>query len=77
MSPKLANDLHSPNTQSSVRRPSSRRTKPELHFGPMTKDFQTRFSAVTLAVLTVAAAVFAFINFQKERQFETPYDGVW
>lgn len=78
MHSKLANDLHSPTEQSSVVQPSSRtRTKAELQFGSMTKDFQTRFSAVTLAVLTVAAAVFAFINFQKERQFETPYDGVW
>src|SRR5581483_8100287 len=25
----------------------------------------------------VAAIVFAWINFQKERQFSVPYDGVW
>ncbi len=49
----------------------------EAQFGFMTKDFQIRFSAVTLAVLTVAAAIFAFLNFQKEQQFETPFDGVW
>jgi hypothetical protein len=43
----------------------------------MTKDFQVRFLAVLLAIVTTAAAVFAWINFQKERQFEKPYDGVW
>lgn len=43
----------------------------------MTKDAQVRFVAVALALLTITAAVFAWINFQKERQFETPYDGVW
>ncbi len=43
----------------------------------MTKDAQVRFVAVALALLTLTAAVFAWINFQKERQFETPYDGVW
>ncbi|HYG97520.1 MAG TPA: ATP-binding protein [Terriglobales bacterium] len=43
----------------------------------MTKDFQTRFSALVLALFTLAACVFAWINFQKEREFETPDDGVW
>ena len=43
----------------------------------MTKDAQVRFVAIALALLTITAAVFAWINFQKERQFETPYDGVW
>ena len=43
----------------------------------MTKDFQVRFLAVLLAMVTAAACVFAWINFQKERQFEKPYDGVW
>ena len=43
----------------------------------MTKDAQVRFVAVALALLTVTAAVFGWINFQKERQFETPIDGVW
>jgi two-component system NtrC family sensor kinase len=44
---------------------------------PMTKDFQVRFLALLLAIVTAAAGVFAWINFQKERQFEKPYDGVW
>ncbi len=43
----------------------------------MTKDAQVRFVAVALALFTVTAAVFGWINFQKERQFETPIDGVW
>ena len=43
----------------------------------MTKDAQVRFVAIALALLTIAAAVFAWINFQKERQYETPYDGIW
>jgi len=43
----------------------------------MTRDTQIRFVAVVLALLTVAAGVFGWINYQKERQFETPYDGVW
>jgi PAS domain S-box-containing protein len=33
--------------------------------------------AVLLAVLTVAAATFAGINFAKEREYQAPYDGVW
>ena len=44
---------------------------------PMAKDLQTRFFAVFLALLSVAAVVFAWINFQKEREFSAPYDGVW
>ena len=43
----------------------------------MAKDLQTRFFAVFLALLSVAAIVFAWINFQKEREFVAPSDGVW
>src|SRR5689334_3982060 len=43
----------------------------------MTKDFQNRFSAVLLALITLAAGTFAWINFQKERDFEPPDDGIW
>ncbi|MBZ5568509.1 MAG: GAF domain-containing protein [Acidobacteriia bacterium] len=43
----------------------------------MTKDVQIRFVAVVLALLTIAAGVFGWINCQKERQFAVPYDGVW
>jgi len=43
----------------------------------MKKDFLIRFSAVPLALLTLASIVFAVINFQKESQYLIPYDGVW
>lgn len=43
----------------------------------MTKDFQIRFWAVLLAILTTAAGVFSWINFQKDAQYITPSDGVW
>jgi len=46
-------------------------------FGPMNKDFQIRFTAGLLFLLTVAACVFAWINFQKEHEFQIPSDGVW
>src|SRR5271169_1123361 len=51
----------------------------QLHRPPaaMARDLQTRFFAVFLALLSVAAIVFAWINFQKEREFVAPYDGVW
>jgi PAS domain S-box-containing protein len=44
---------------------------------PMDRDFQSRFTVVLLTLLTAAAIVFAAINFQKEREFQIPYDGVW
>ncbi len=43
----------------------------------MPRDLQTRFVAVSLALLTLAALVFAWINFQKSSEFPTPSDGVW
>jgi len=43
----------------------------------MNRDFQTRFTALLLVLLTGAACVFAWINFQKEHEFRVPYDGVW
>src|SRR6266481_4801061 len=45
--------------------------------GPMNKDFQIRFTAGLLFLLTVAACAFAWINFQKEHEFQIPSDGVW
>ena len=44
---------------------------------PMARDLQTRFFAVILALVSVAAVVFAWINFQKENEFSAPSDGVW
>jgi two-component system NtrC family sensor kinase len=42
----------------------------------MNRDFQIR-PAVLLFLLTAAAIVLAVINFQKEREFQVPSDGVW
>ncbi len=44
---------------------------------PMPKDLQTRFFAIFLGLISVAAVVFAVINFQKSSDFPTPTDGVW
>jgi PAS domain S-box-containing protein len=46
-------------------------------YAPMNRDFQTRFTAIALALLTVAATVLAVINYRVESRFEVPYDGVW
>jgi two-component system NtrC family sensor kinase len=43
----------------------------------MDKDFKNRFTAAVLALLTTAAIAFAWINFQKEQEFQIPYDGIW
>src|SRR6266567_980417 len=43
---------------------------------PMNRDFQLRFTAGLLILLTTAAVVLACINFQKEPEFQIPYDGV-
>src|SRR5437899_1882509 len=43
----------------------------------MNKEFQARFAALLLGLFTVAVAVLFWINFQKEREFQVPYDGVW
>src|SRR5579859_1914403 len=44
---------------------------------PMNREFQIRFIAGFLVLLTAAAVTLAWINFRKERQFIAPYDGVW
>ena len=43
----------------------------------MNRDFQIRFIAILLALLTTAAVVYAGYNLQAERQFQVPDDGVW
>jgi two-component system, NtrC family, sensor kinase len=50
--------------------------KPLLPQRAMNRDFQIR-PAVLLFLLTTGAIVFAAINFQKEREYQIPYDGVW
>ncbi len=44
---------------------------------PMNRDLQSRFTAVLLFLLTAAAIVLGWINLQKEREYQVPYDGVW
>ena len=64
-----------PNVQNSLRRiPAPRPVSP---LRPMNKEFQVRFTAVVLALVTASAMVLAWINFQKEREFQVPSDGVW
>ena len=46
-------------------------------YRPMNKDLQIRFTAIVLVLLTAAAVTLAWINFQKERDVQVPYDGVW
>jgi PAS domain S-box-containing protein len=43
----------------------------------MPRDLQNRLFAVILALISVAALVFAWINFQKSSEFPPPTDGVW
>src|SRR5713226_3458896 len=64
-----------PNVQNSLRRiPAPRPVSP---LRPMNKEFQVRFTAVVLALVTASAMVLAWINFQKEREFQVPSDAVW
>jgi two-component system, NtrC family, sensor kinase len=51
--------------------------KPRQQRRPMPRDLQTRFFAVFLGLVSVAAVVFACINFQKSGELPTPTDGVW
>ena len=64
-----------PNVHTLVRGSLSRTL--DVSSGAMNRDFQIRFTAVLLALLTVAAAYLAWVNFQKEREFAVPSDGVF
>ena len=44
---------------------------------PMDRGLQSRFVAVCLVLLSAAAITFAWINFNKDREYIAPYDGVW
>src|SRR6516162_4333004 len=70
----VASDLQTDDWHVSVDAPVRQLHRPPA---PMARDLQTRFFAVFLALLSVAAIVFAWINFQKEREFVAPYDGIW
>jgi two-component system, NtrC family, sensor kinase len=41
------------------------------------REFQLRFTAALLILVTGAAVVLGWINFQKEQEFRIPSDGVW
>jgi PAS domain S-box-containing protein len=43
----------------------------------MNREFQARFTAILLGLLTVAAVVFSVFNYKVERQYSVPDDGVW
>src|SRR5271167_271797 len=70
MSPLMAAKVH--NTQQ-----SSLSLRPAEPARSMNRDFQIRFVAILLALLTTAAVVYAGYNLQAERQFQVPDDGVW
>src|SRR5690348_13884995 len=42
----------------------------------MNREYQLRFTAGCLALLTAACVTLAWINFRKSAQFVVPYDGV-
>jgi two-component system, NtrC family, sensor kinase len=44
---------------------------------PMERGLKTRFFAIFLGLLSVAAIAFAWINLQKDREYIAPYDGIW
>jgi two-component system, NtrC family, sensor kinase len=43
----------------------------------MNREFQVRFTASLLTLLTAASIVLATINFRKEQEFQVPHDGAW
>jgi two-component system, NtrC family, sensor kinase len=43
----------------------------------MNREFQARFTAILLGLITVAAVVFSGYNYKVERQYPIPDDGVW
>ena len=55
----------------------SLRLRPAAAPQSMNRDFQIRFTTILLTLLTVAAIILGWINFQKEREFQVPYDGAW
>ena len=62
------------NVHKAGREPSSPRLVPSPS---MNKDFQVRSTVILLALLTTAAIIYSGYNFQAERSFQLPTDGVW
>ena len=72
----MAVDLQSDNSNTSV--PTAGvSSRPRTGASPMVKDLQVRTTAIVLALVTVAAMVFAWLNFRQEGLIATPTDGVW
>src|SRR6202167_954890 len=44
---------------------------------PMNREFEARFTAILLTLLTVAAVLFAGFNYRIEHQSAVPDDGAW
>src|ERR1035438_962911 len=74
MAGAVAPELQSLERREGVPPPANRAHQPPA---PMARDLQTRLFAIILAMVSVAAIAFAWINFQKENEFSIPYDGVW
>ncbi len=70
----MAIEVHSGNSNERERPDAA---APRTFRPAMNREFQTRFTAVLLVILTLAGSVLAWINFQKESAFQVPYDGVW
>src|SRR5579864_7328861 len=70
----MASKLLSEDTSGRVTQPVRLGPKPDQ---PMERTLHTRVFAVFLALVSVAAITFAWINFQKDREYSAPYDGVW
>ena len=58
-----------------VQKSSTEGSRSGLATRSVKSDFQIRFTAGALFLLTVAAIILSWINFQKERDFQVPYDG--
>ena len=43
----------------------------------MQKSISTRLTVVSLALFTLAAAIFASFNLVKDAEFQKPTDGIW
>jgi two-component system, NtrC family, sensor kinase len=71
----VAPELHYPKWQGADHSPSTSLTS--RTYRPMNRDFQVRFTAIVLFLLTTAAVIFAGFNFKVEGEFQVPYDGVW
>jgi two-component system, NtrC family, sensor kinase len=46
-------------------------------FPPMNREFEPRFTAILLTLLTVAAVLFAGFNYKIDHQYAIPDDGAW